>query len=454
MRGIYKIFCTFASKMKKTISYITIIIAGLMTASYLLSKPTHTGMRLKAITINADTTRGDRPLLPDQQQLLEEELDYYFERHNVQDEGYELVVAFANGKRHQVDIAPQITLRNVGEWDGYCREGTAVALDSLGRTIIGTCHDNLLETGWRPDSVGIYQGDFVEDKAHGHGAYMTPDGGYFEGHWENDHRHGFGIDLQLSGDDPRLRVGEWTKGRFQGERMKYTSERIYGIDIARYQHGKGRRPVPILWDKLRITHVGKRGSHNVSGTADYPVSFIFIKSTESTTIRNKFYPSDYAQARKHGIRVGAYHFWSVRTSGSEQAKHFLRYTQFRNGDLPPVLDIEPSKAQIKQAGGPDKMFQQIRIWLKAVERATGVKPILYVNQMFVNNYLSKQADLKRDYCVWIARYSEYKPDVRLAFWQLSSDGRVAGIQGDVDINVFNGYKQQFETFLEKETIKR
>ena len=152
--------------------------------------------------------------------------------------------------------------------------------------------------------------------------------------------------------------------------------------------------------------------------------------------------------------MGAYHFWSVRTSGSEQAKHFLRYTQFRNGDLPPVLDIEPSKAQIEQAGGPDKMFQHIRIWLKAVERATGVKPILYVNQMFVNNYLSKQADLKRDYCVWIARYSEYKPDVRLAFWQLSSDGRVAGIQGDVDINVFNGYKQQFETFLEEETIKR
>jgi lysozyme len=100
------------------------------------------------------------------------------------------------------------------------------------------------------------------------------------------------------------------------------------------------------------------------------------------------------------------------------------------------------------------MFMQIRIWLRAVERSTGVKPILYVNQMFVNNYLSKQPDLKRDYCVWIARYSEYKPDLRLAFWQLCPDGHVAGIQGDVDINVFNGYKLQFEKFLEEETIKR
>jgi GH25 family lysozyme M1 (1,4-beta-N-acetylmuramidase) len=30
---------------------------------------------------------------------------------------------------------------------------------------------------------------------------------------------------------------------------------------------------------------------------------------------------------------------------------------------------------------------------------------------------------------------------------------VAGIQGDVDINVFNGYQSQFETFLKETTIK-
>jgi lysozyme len=118
-----------------------------------------------------------------------------------------------------------------------------------------------------------------------------------------------------------------------------------------------------------------------------------------------------------------------------------------------VLDIEPSKAQIQQAGGPERLFREIRTWLRMVEHRAGVKPILYVNQMFVNNYLSKQPDLKRDYRVWIARYSEFKPDVRLTFWQLCSDGRVAGIKGDVDINVFNGYKNQYEEFIKEETIK-
>ena len=49
--------------------------------------------------------------------------------------------------------------------------------------------------------------------------------------------------------------------------------------------------------------------------------------------------------------------------------------------------------------------------------------------------------------VWIARYGEYKPEVRLVFWQLCPDGRVSGITGEVDINVFNGYRDQLTSFL-------
>ena len=128
-------------------------------------------------------------------------------------------------------------------------------------------------------------------------------------------------------------------------------------------------------------------------------------------------------------------------------------SRFREGDLPPVLDIEPTKAQIQYMGGPEVLFSHIRTWLRDVERRAKVKPILYVNQMFVNKYLSAQPDLKRDYRIWIARYSEYKPDLRLTYWQLCPDGRVAGIQGAVDINVFNGYQRQFEEYLAEETIR-
>ena len=425
-------------------------MGALMGIGYLIGTPAHTGMRLSE-TMTATTALPDSIRITDPNIL--EELQYYFDRHNVQDEGYEMVMAFADGQRLTSTLTPHIDVRNIGTWKDYRREGMAVVLDSLGRTVMGLCRADSLVTGVRADSIGIYIGDFSQNKAHGHGAYYA-DNGYHEGHWENDRRQGFGLQLFTPSDEaPRLRVGEWSKDKFQGERMRYTSERIYGIDIARYQHGRGRRPVPILWDKLRITSIGKKSSHNVSGTADYPISFIYIKSTEGTSVRNKFYVNDYAQARKHGIRAGAYHFFSVKSSGAAQAKHFIQNTLFREGDLPPVLDIEPTKAQIQYMGGPEVMFRHIRVWLKAVEQRTKVKPILYVNQMFVNNYLSAQPDLKRDYRIWIARYSEYKPDLRLTYWQLCPDGRVTGIQGYVDINVFNGYQRQFEEYLAEETIK-
>ncbi|MBR1502760.1 MAG: glycosyl hydrolase family 25 [Prevotella sp.] len=436
--------------MKKTLLSMIAAMGALMGVGHLVGTPALAGMRL-AETYAATQTTPDTPKITDPK--MQEELKYYLDRHNVQDEGYEMVVAFADGKRIDPDLESHISVMNVGTWKNHRREGAAIVLDSLRRTIVGTCLDDSLVTGVRADSTSIYVGDFRQTKAHGHGA-LYADGSYHEGHWENDRRQGFGLQLLTPANDtPRLRVGEWNKDKFQGERMRYTSERIYGIDIARYQHGKGRRPVPIHWDKLRITSVGKNGSHNIRGTADYPVSFIYIKSTEGTSVRNKFYVNDYAQARKHGIRAGAYHFFSVKSSGAAQAKHFIRNTLFREGDLPPVLDIEPSNAQIRQMGGPEAMFSHIRTWLREVERWTKVKPILYVNQMFVNNYLSQQPDLKRNYRIWIARYSEYKPDLRLTYWQLCPDGRVAGIQGYVDINVFNGYQRQFEEFLAEETIK-
>lgn len=445
---------TLLPKMKKTLIFTILSIAALIGASMFFGTPTPMGMRHDT---RAGLSRDSAKVTAHAQTLsasAQTELDYYLERHNVQDEGYEMVVAYANGKRHEVELDGHLSPWGIGTWRGHRREGLGFVLDSLGRTAIGHWEADTLSTGMRIDTVGIYIGDFCHTKAEGHGAYISPDGYYFEGHWQADQRNGFGLEMTESADnEAHLRVGEWTDNRHKGERMMYTTERIYGIDIARYQHGKGRKKYNINWNQMRITFLGNKGHKNVSGTADYPVSFIFIKSTEGITIRNPYYTSDYQKARQQGIRVGAYHFYSVRTSGAAQAKYFLDHTLFRQGDLPPVLDVEPSDLMIRQVGGTDQLFNHIRTWLRMVEAKVGVKPIIYVNQRFVNNYLSQAPDIKRDYRVWIARYGEYRPDVHLAFWQLCPDGRVAGIKGDVDINVFNGYRSQFEEFLEEETIK-
>lgn len=383
---------------------------------------------------------------------VDDELKYYFDRHNVQDEGYEMVANYAQYGDTLLARMPQerLTLFNVGHWRGISRQGTGIERDTTGRIIVGHYEADTLTTGIRLDSAAIYSGDFGGNMANGHGCCVTQDGTYYEGQWVNDRRQGFGFAISPT---THLRVGQWNGDRYLGERMHYTGERIYGIDISRYQHGHGRKKYPILWNQLRITYLGNKNQKNAKGTVDYPVSFVFIKSTESTNIRNPFYAQDYLIARQQGIPIGAYHFFSYKTSGSAQASHFLMNTLFKKGDLPPVLDLEPYPSQIAAIGGPQVLFKHVRQWLQAVERRTKVKPILYVSQSFVNRYLPEAPDLKRDYQVWIARYGEYKPDVKLAVWQLSPNGRVRGIHGEVDINVFNGYHTQWEAFLEEMTLK-
>ena len=139
-----------------------------------------------------------------------------------------------------------------------------------------------------------------------------------------------------------MQLGEWKRNRFLGERIEYRADRIYGIDISRFQHEKGRKRYAIDWKRVRITNLGKLSRKRIAGAVDYPVSFCYIKSTEGTTIKNRYFRTDYAAARAQGIKCGAYHFFSTRTPGAKQARHFLKYSTFRKGDLPPVLDVEPT----------------------------------------------------------------------------------------------------------------
>ena len=328
--------------MKKVLISIISPLLLLSASTYYLPQPAHKGMQLNAAirkTIPARTDTLTKDTIP---AGLDDEFKYYFDRHNVMDEGYEMVAAFANGKRLEIEPARRLTVWNVGTWRNRIHEGTALAVDTAGFTIVATFDADTIKTGLRIDTLGTYLGDFTGTTAHGHGAYVT-NGSYFEGHWVENTRDGFGIQLFTpEGEEPRLQVGEWKKNRFWGERMKYTSERIYGIDIARYQHGKGRHKYPINWKQLGINYLGRKSHKNVHGTADYPVSFIFIKSTEGVSITNKYYADDYAQARKHHIPIGAYHFFSLKSSGAAQAQHFIKHTKFLKGDLPPVLDVEPS----------------------------------------------------------------------------------------------------------------
>lgn len=418
--------------------------------------------------------RYHKTVAPDslQQARIEAEMDemrYYLKVHNVSDEGYQYVAQYntqlvqkaKSYRQYRPSKSLRVTRDTILAKDrpmiavkmsgGYWKaghflvgslNGKGLARDWQGRIVSAVWNCDTVVYAMRTDHQGRYIGQMDSLlQACGQGMMDEWDGCHKEGFWQDDQMHGFGFD---SSPNHQLRVGEWKEGKFLGEKLKYTTERIYGIDISRHQHEKGRKRFGIEFSKLRITSLGKR--HDAQGRT-FPVSFLYIKSTEGTTIRNRYFAQDYLRAKKAGIHVGAYHFFSLKSSAEQQAKYFVNHTLFRKGDFPPVLDVEPTDAQIRQIGGDEVLMKRIRIFMEYVEKHTGMRPILYISQMFINRHMTNAADIKKKYNVWIARYGQYKPDVRLVYWQLCPDGRVDGITGDVDINVFNGYQNQFDEFV-------
>ncbi len=339
----------------------------------------------------------------------------------------------------------------IGYWLSGKRDGKGIMMDTLGYRYDGLWRSDTLSYGSWENSESVYSGNFNKTlQRHGDGWWLKKDGAYYSGTWSDGTRQGFGFAV---GEGKMVRAGIWGNDKFRGEQMVYTADRVYGIDISRYQHEIAGRHYGIDWTKMRITGLGTASRKRIKGHIDYPVNFVYVKATEGVTVKNRYYAVDAAAARRHGIHLGAYHFFSTKTSGRQQAQFFLSVAKPKRGDLPPVLDVEPSDKQIESMGGSQRMFREIIDWMRLVKWRTGTAPVLYVSQSFVNKYMEEAPAELLQCQVWIARYGEYKPYTHLLYWQLAYDGRVAGVHGDVDVNVFNGTRLEFETYIRVNAIR-
>lgn len=191
---------------------------------------------------------------------------------------------------------------------------------------------------------------------------------------------------------------------------------IHGIDISHYQG-------EIDWDKLSGAMIER-----------CPVRFVVIKATEGTGLIDKHFKENFKKAKEYGFIRGAYHFWSNKSNARSQAYYFLDKVRLENGDLPPVLDVEHKPKDVST----EEFQQSILTWLHIVEDKYHVKPIIYTYYKFKEAYLNDARF--DDYPYWIAHYYvdkvEYKG--KWKFWQHTDAGRLSGIKGDVDLNIYNG----------------
>lgn len=198
---------------------------------------------------------------------------------------------------------------------------------------------------------------------------------------------------------------------FRGYRADPDRYPIHGIDVSHHQGA-------IDWTKV----------------AGDGVAFAYLKATEGGDHRDREFARHWREARAAGIAVGAYHFFTFCRPGAQQAANILAVVPAAADALPPAVDLEFGGNCGRVPDGA-VMRRELDAFLAPVERATGKRAILYVTPEFFAAY--------RDHLpargLW-RRSILRAPDnaVPWQLWQYHNRGRVDGIRGPVDLNVFYG----------------
>ena len=201
---------------------------------------------------------------------------------------------------------------------------------------------------------------------------------------------------------------------------------MHGIDVSHHQDN-------IDWDAVKAMQV-----------KNIKIGFAFIKATEGLGRVDNAFRRNWLNVKQAGIPRGAYHFFISSKSGKAQAENFIETINLEKGDLPPVLDIETANG-----ASVEDLQQRVKDWLDIVQQFYKVKPIIYTNVDFYDNFLAGKFD---DYPLWVAHYLvQDKPRIQRnwIFWQHNEKGHVNGINANVDFNVFNGDSLAFRKLLLK-----
>ena len=200
----------------------------------------------------------------------------------------------------------------------------------------------------------------------------------------------------------------------------------YGIDISHYQDD-------IQWDSLMVlTDGARRTTRSKLAAKDIkPISFVFIKATEGSTMKDKSFKKHWTAASDRNISRGAYHFFRSSKSGKLQARNFIKTVgALSDEDLPPVLDIETMHAGCSHKTLNDRALD----WLKTVSEHYGCTPIVYSSSSFIEEILCDE--IKDNYPIWVAHYETDRPRyTNWKIWQVTDKAVVYGIEGYIDLNV-------------------
>lgn len=147
--------------------------------------------------------------------------------------------------------------------------------------------------------------------------------------------------------------------------------------------------------------------------------------------KDSSFEDNYKNAKTAGVKLGAY-WYSYATSAEiaeKEAKACLEVLNGRYFEMPVFFDMEESKMTSLSKSA---LTEIAKTFCNALIKA-GYRAGVYSNLNWFTNYLDYDA-LRKLYPVWLAQYYK-EAQLDCDVWQYSSEGRVSGIAGNVDMNV-------------------
>lgn len=183
-------------------------------------------------------------------------------------------------------------------------------------------------------------------------------------------------------------------------------------------------------------------SHH-QGKIDWPTvkkqdfQFVYIKATEGGTFRDHRFRENWEAARRVGLRVGAYHFYTLCRPVKDQIANYTSVVPVESDSLPPALDLEFG-GNCRERPAPEALLADIGAFNAALKGKYGAEPVLYVTDEFYEHYLRGRLNTSNYWVRSIFGRPKFPEATNWRIWQFANRGRVKGIAEPVDLNVLNG----------------
>lgn len=201
-------------------------------------------------------------------------------------------------------------------------------------------------------------------------------------------------------------------------------------------------PDPLAYPVRGIDISAHNGEVDFTRVAGAGVEFVLIKATEGCDFKDRAFADNLKRARAAGLLAGAYHFFRFDRGGYEQALNLLHSVRGRTLDLPLVIDVE-EWANPRFTTTAD-ILTRLQTMVNTLE-SHGYDVMLYSNKDGFDRFLGSRF---AHYPLWICSFTGRPDTARLRLWQYTHTGRVDGVAGNVDINVYAGARYEWEQWVE------